>query len=137
MDPFFKEPDANAQPPENIRFTNFVVEPYKDGQRVKLHIEITPFQENPNIEIEIFGQDEKLVSSMSLVEIIENKFDLTLHLRDAILDTDFQIIALIFYTDLSHYEVKEDGEPANKGKPENKIVDKIEKQFKIQANNNK
>ena len=74
---------------------------------------------------------------MSLIEIIENKFDLTLHLRDAKTDTDFKINALIFYTDLSHYEVKEDGEPANEGKSENKIVDKIEKQFKIQANNNK
>ena len=136
MDPFFKEPDANAQAPDNIRFENLIIEPFSDGRRVKLRVEITPFLENPNIEIEIFNIDGDLISNMSIVEIIEHKFDLTLHLQDNSIGKEFKLKALIFYTDLSHYEIKEDEEAPKKGKAENRIVSQIEKSF-IAGKNNK
>jgi len=136
MDPFFTEQDIDLKPSDEIKFENVIVEPYQDRNRVKLLIEITPFLEKPNIEIEIFNLDGELVSSMSIVEIIEYKFELTLHLKDENPQGEYLLKGSIYYSDLSHYELKEDEEQVSKEKAEIRIVDKHEKRFKAQVNKN-
>jgi hypothetical protein len=133
MEPFFTEPNTEGQPPEMVRFEKIIVEPYQDKNRVKLLIEITPFLEKPNIEVEIFSLDGTLISSMSIVEIIEHKFELTLHLRDENPKGEYLLKTNIYYSDLSHYEIKEDEEQVSEGKAEIKIVDEQEKLFNIQV----
>jgi len=110
MDPFFIEPDPNGQPPEKVRFENIIIEPYQNGNRVKLLIEITPFLEKPNVEIEILKENGSLVSTMSLVEIIDHKFELTLHLKEKNSQGNYILRTNLYYSDLSHYEIKEDEE---------------------------
>ena len=132
MDPFFTEPDADRQPMELIRFENISVEPYPDRKKVKLLIEVTPFLEKPNIEIGLFNQDGILIASMSLVEIIEYKFELTLHIKNVSLHGENLIQANIYYDDLSQYEIKENNEEETKKPAGNKIVNKMQKRFTIQ-----
>jgi hypothetical protein len=133
MEPFFTEPDNNGQPPEKIRFEKTHIEPYQGTNRIKLQIEITPFLEKPNIEIEIFSKDGNLISSMSIVEIIEHKFELTLHLRDENPKGEYLLKTNIYYSDLSHYEIKEEEEQVSEGKADINIVDEQEKLFNIQV----
>lgn len=129
MFPFYTEQDPNAQPPESIRFESIIITPYIESKRVRIQIEITPFLEKPNLEIELFNSDKIIVASMSLVELLEHKFELTLHIKEDLNPDEYLLQANIYYADLSHYEIKEDQEPKPAGKPAINIVDKLERNF--------
>ena len=131
MEPFFTEPHELAMPPDKIRFEHLHLEPHPNGSRLFCRFEVTPFLEKPNFEIELYNPENKLVSSMSIVENLEHRFELTLHLRGEVIPGTHTLKAAIYYTDLSHYEIAEDQSPEEAGPPKQKIVDSIERQLEI------
>lgn len=40
----------DALPPGEIRFSEFLVEPWPDGRCLRVHLTLTPFQKNPNLD---------------------------------------------------------------------------------------
>ena len=68
-------------PPDQVRFRNVVVEPYPDGQRIRLLVQITPFQMRPDVEIAVIDPEGGEVGSASIIEAKDPTFTLTLHLR--------------------------------------------------------
>ncbi len=55
--------------------------PYPDGRRVALRIELTPFQQRPNLEIKAKNATGEGVGVVSVVEAMGHRMSLTFHLR--------------------------------------------------------
>src|SRR3989337_1885968 len=73
---------ARAPPPDQMAFRSVVVEPHSDGQRLKVSLQVAPFQVRPSIDLTVTNDQEKVVASSSIVEATETKMSVTLHLRD-------------------------------------------------------
>jgi hypothetical protein len=68
-------------PPEEMRFRSLRAEPYSDGRRVRISLEVTPFQVRPNLDILLIDQAGEVAASAHIIEASEPKMTLTLHFR--------------------------------------------------------
>ena len=103
MDFFFPEDDLQRMTPEETHITSLAAEPYADGERVRVNMEITPFQVRPYIEIAVTDAGGNEVATASIVEPMGWKLELTMHLRGA-RHSPFKIEARLFYPDGPHAE---------------------------------
>ena len=95
---FFPEDDLQRMTPEETHITSLTVEPYPDGERVHVNIEITPFQTRPYIEVLVSDANDDEVATASIVEPMGWKLEFTMHLRGAKANP-FTIEAKLFYPD--------------------------------------
>lgn len=107
MDIFFDNPNDPPVPPEEMAIRSLEVKPYEDGRRVAIDFEITPFQERPNLEIDVRNQEGRLVTTFSVVEAIEHKMSFTLHLREESPGGEYLLTMEVFYNDLGSIEAEE------------------------------
>ncbi len=103
MDFFFPEDNLQRMTPEETHITSLTAEPYADGQRVRVDIEMTPFQQRPYIEVLLSDAAGEEVSTASIVEPMGWKLEFTMHLRGATAGP-FKIEARLFYPDGPHAE---------------------------------
>ncbi len=129
MDIFFSDPTDIPLPPEDVRIRRFEVNPWSDGRRVRVYLEVTPFQKRPNGEISItnFAGDE--LASISIIETMDPKMEFTLHLRGAELRGPFTISAYIFY----YAEANDSSEGDNLAfeQRERTVVDRVTERFNL------
>ncbi len=98
----FFEPGDVPQPPKNIRIELLKATPYPDGWRVKIEVHVTPFQQRPNLELDLVrvmgDESHKIVASFSIVETMHPRMEFTMHVRgvDAP-DGDYQLKAMVYY----------------------------------------
>jgi hypothetical protein len=97
MDIFFADPDTVPLPPDEIKINNLSAHPWADQQRVRVELEITPFQKKPNAVISVNNQAGEEVSSITIIETIEYNMEFTLHLRDCNKPGRYIVTALIYY----------------------------------------
>jgi hypothetical protein len=131
-DIFFTDANEVPVPPEEVRIRTFNVKPRSDGVRVDVHIELTPFQRRPNLELELIDQVGKKMSSLSVVEAIDPKMDFTMHLRNKS-QGKHQLVVQVFYSDIDPAKPLNGantsaGEMLNKAK---KLVDQRLESFNI------
>jgi hypothetical protein len=81
MDIFFQDPSDIPLPPEEIRIRELRAEPLPDQRRVRLFIEITPFQKKPNLDIKILTTPGEEAASLSIIEAIDRKMEFTVHIK--------------------------------------------------------
>lgn len=81
MDFFFPEDNLTRAVPEETRITSLSAVPYPDGYRVRVNIEITPFQKRPYIEVALHDADGGEVASTNIVEPLSWKLEFTMHIR--------------------------------------------------------
>lgn len=111
MDIFFQDPSAIPLPPDEVKIVELRAEPWPDKQRIKVHLEITPFLKRPNGEISLIDAHGVQIASVDIIESIETSMDFTLHLRGVEPAGDFIVSALIYYledTSGSSEEVADD-----------------------------
>jgi hypothetical protein len=101
MDIFFTDPSAVPLPPAEVRIVELQAQPWPDGRRVHVYLELTPFQKRPDGEISITNQRGEELANASIIETLIHKMDFTLHLRGAELLGPFTVTAQIFYIDRS------------------------------------
>ena len=77
----FVEPDEIPQPPDRVTIEGLAARVYPDGRRVRLDIRLTPFLERPNLELTIVNAQGEPVASLSVIESMDYKFEMTAHLR--------------------------------------------------------
>lgn len=111
MDIYFQDPSDIPLPPNEVRIRRLAADPYPDGRRVRVTLELTPFLRRPNGEISIINASGNEVASLSIIETIDPKMEMTVHLRGQETHGDYRVEARIFYLE----------EP--EGQPEEKEVD--------------
>lgn len=99
MDFFFPEDNLNRMTPEETRITLLTGEAYPDGYRVRVNIQVTPFQRRPHIEVTLKDSAGGEVASTSIVEPMGWKLELTMHLRDEELKNPYTLEAKLYYPD--------------------------------------
>jgi hypothetical protein len=76
------QPPEDGLPPQEIRFKELRAEPWPESdRRVRIHLEILPFLERPNIEVLILNQEEEEVASIHIIETIDARMTFTMHIR--------------------------------------------------------
>ena len=96
MDFFFPEDNLNRTTPEETRITSLSAEPYPDGYRIHVHIEMTPFQTRPYIDVKLTDSNGDEVASTSVVEPMNFKIEFTMHIRGE-LKNPYTLEAKLFY----------------------------------------
>ena len=96
MDFFFPEDDLQRLDPAQTRVVSLDVQPYPDGERVRVNVQMTPFQQRPYLEIRLTDANGDEVATASIVEPMSWKLELTMHLRGATANP-FTLAARLFY----------------------------------------
>jgi hypothetical protein len=93
------QPPEDGLPPDEVRFMEVRVEPWpEDGRKVRVHLQITPFIERPNIEVIIKDPSEEEVASIYIVESIDDRMTFTMHIRgQTALEGTYSLIASLNY----------------------------------------
>jgi len=93
MDINFHDPSDIPLPPEEVHIRELRVEPLP----VRIFIEITPFQQKPNLEIKILTKSGREAASLSIIEAIDYKMQFTVHLKDANPSEDYTTTLEVYY----------------------------------------
>ncbi|MBK9005724.1 MAG: hypothetical protein CNIPEHKO_02118 [Anaerolineales bacterium] len=99
MDFFFAEDNLKRMTPAETRITSLAAEPYPDGYRARVNIEVTPFQKRPHIEVALKDANGGEVASASIVEPMGWKLELTMHIRAEELKNPYTLEAKLYYPD--------------------------------------
>ena len=98
MDFFLPEDHLQRATPEETRITTLTAEPYPDGYRLRVNIEMTPFQQRPHLEVMLRDAHNEEVASSSIVEPLGWKIEFTMHIRGE-LNNPYTLEAKLFYPD--------------------------------------
>ena len=96
MDFFFPEDQLQRMTPEETRITSLTAQPYPDGYRLHVNIEMTPFQKRPHLEVILNDADGEEVTSTTIVEPMGWKIEFTMHIRGE-LKNPYTVEARLFY----------------------------------------
>lgn len=83
MDIFFADPSEVPLPPDEVRIRELNVEVSPEGRRLRVYLEVDPFQRRPNAELALFDREGREVSSVSIIESMTRKMELVMHVRGA------------------------------------------------------
>ncbi len=98
MDFFLPEDNLTRAVPEETKILSLSAEPYPDGYRLHVHIEVTPFQKRPYIEVTLHDSDGNEVGSTSIVEPLSWKLEFTMHIRGEI-KNPYSLHARLYFPD--------------------------------------
>ena len=98
MDFFLPEDHLQRATPAETRITSLTAEPYPDGYRLRVNIEMTPFQQRPHLEVSLKDANFEEIASSSIVEPLSWKIEFTMHIRGE-LNNPYTLEATLFYPD--------------------------------------
>ncbi len=87
----------DAKHPQDVRITELRVEPWPDGRRIRVHLTITPFKENPSLDVILADDLGEEIARADIIETAENRIVFTLHIRTRSLNNSYQLTANITY----------------------------------------
>ena len=83
MDIFFTDPSEVPLPPAEVRIRALNVELWPDGKRLRVYLEVEPFQKRPNADLTLIDSAGHELSSAFIIESMTRKIELVMHLRAA------------------------------------------------------
>jgi hypothetical protein len=98
MEFFFPEDNLTRAVPEETKINSLSAQPYPDGYRLRVNMEVTPFQKRPYIEVVLHDADGDEVASTSIVEPMSWKLEFTMHIRGE-LKNPYTLNARLYYPD--------------------------------------
>ena len=96
MEFFFPEDNLTRAVPEETRISSLSAQPYPDGYRVRVNVEVTPFQKRPYIEVTLSDSNGDEIASTSIVEPLGWKLEFTMHIRGE-LNNPYKLNARLYY----------------------------------------
>lgn len=129
MDIFFQDPSEVPLPPDEVRIRVVKAEPWPDGFRIKIYLEVDPFQRRPNAEVQIKNPDGQVIAQASVIESLTRKMEFNLHLRQKQPEGEYTVLARLFYSETIP-EPKE-GEETPIQLPASTVVDEVQTTFKL------
>lgn len=98
MEFFFPEDNLSRAVPEETKINSLSAQAYPDGRRLRVNIEVTPFQKRPYIEVLLNDSDGIEVASTNIVEPMSWKLEFTMHIRGD-LSNPYTLNARLYYPD--------------------------------------
>ncbi len=134
MDIFFQDPSEIPLPPDEVRIRLLRAEPWSDGRRVKITLEVDPFLKRPSAEVVITDSQGRLAAQASVIESMARKMEFNMHLRQSPSSGRYTVSAILFYSDpIPEPSASEEGrEPEPLSLPEAKTVDRAETTFTVE-----
>jgi hypothetical protein len=137
MNIYFHDPEDIPLPPEEVRIRELRADPWPDGRRVRIDLEVTPFQKRPSGEISILDDQGEEMASISIIETGDPKMEFTIHLRSPRPGAEYTVSSKVYYAEA---EEEEDEEAANRSgeKPllplptKIRVVDQAQTTFRIE-----
>jgi hypothetical protein len=83
MEFFLSDSSIVRYPPSEIHLLDLRANPDADSKRLRVFLELTPFQHRPNLELELIDFTGLKVASASIIEPVGWKLELNLHIRKA------------------------------------------------------
>jgi hypothetical protein len=80
MDIFLHDPHEIPLPPDEVRLRALHAEPWPDGRRVRVSIELDPFHKRPSLTLAITDASGRRLAGTSIIESMTRKIELNLHL---------------------------------------------------------
>ena len=111
MDIFFQDPTEVPLPPGEVRIRDFQAVPWPDGRRVKIYLEVDPFQKRPSADVAIFTLEGELVAEVSVVESMTRQMEFNMHLRKTSPAKKYQVRVVVYYEQIPPLP------PANQSEP--------------------
>jgi hypothetical protein len=96
MDFFLPEDNLTRAVPQETRINSLSAQPYPDGYRLRVNIEVTPFQKRPYIEVTLHDSNGDEVASANIVEPMSWKLEFTMHIRGQ-LNNPYTLSARLYY----------------------------------------
>ena len=87
---------SNRAVPEETKIISLTAQPYPDGYRLRVNMEITPFQIRPYIEVTLHDANDDEVASTNFVEPMSWKLEFTMHIRGE-LNNPYALSAKLYY----------------------------------------
>lgn len=101
------EPLEDALPPQEVRITGLRAEPWpENGRKVRVHLDVTPFLERPNMEMVITDSEGAYVSRINIIESIDERVTFTMHIRGETLKNPYTLAATISYPEIGNVDQK-------------------------------
>jgi hypothetical protein len=101
------QPPEDGLPPQEVRFHSVRVEPWpEDARRVRVHLDVTPFLQRPNIEVVIANEAGDEVASITIIESIDAHMVFTMHIRGNQTEGMFSLAASLSYPELGAVDQK-------------------------------
>lgn len=130
MDIFFADPTEIPLPPSEVRIRALRAEPYPDARRVRVYLEVDPFQRRPNAEILILDSSGGELANASVIETMNRKMEMTLHLRRAA-PGELTLQAVLYYASLDEAQDPAPAEAGAQDPVERTVVDAKKARFQI------
>ena len=99
MEFFFPDDNLQRTSPAETKILSLTAEPYEDGRRVRVNIEMSPFEKRPHLEVNLTDSNGEEISTTSFVEPMHWRLEFTLHLRTEPADGPLDLEARLFYPD--------------------------------------
>jgi hypothetical protein len=100
MSIFFQDPHEVRLPPEQVRLKSVQVSPTSKSGRIKLQIELTPFQKRPNVEVSISDSSGKEAAHATILETMLAKLEVTMHIREFKPGAEYRMETKVYYQQL-------------------------------------
>jgi hypothetical protein len=99
MEFFNIPPGVNQLPPEDVRIRSLRTEPWPDGKRIKVFLELTPFQQKPSIDLVITDNQDQELAFASIIETMIFRLVLTMHLPPDAPSGEYKLTASLYYSE--------------------------------------
>jgi hypothetical protein len=131
VDILFQDPEEIPLPKQEVRIRALKADPWPDGQRVRVYVETDPFQYPPNLDLTILAADNRELSSISIIESMTRKMEMTMHVQEPVIDGSCQLRVSLFY-----YRDVDEGEDSQPGPNQPMVVDHSSLDFTLPAREN-
>lgn len=107
LQPHSYQPPEDGLPPQEVRILDLRAEPWaEDGRRVRVYLDVTPFLERPNMEMNIIDAEGLSIASISIIEGIDDHLTFTMHIRGPELHNPYTLAASVYYPELGEVDQK-------------------------------
>jgi hypothetical protein len=105
MEFFISEPNVTRYAPSDTRLLDLRAVPDSEGKHLRVTLELSPFLQRPNIEINLTDSSGHQVVSASIIEPVGWRLEITLHIRKLNLSVgNYNLTAGLFYPKLGEVD---------------------------------
>jgi hypothetical protein len=105
MEFFINDPNTLRYPPSETRLLDLRASPDSEGKRLRVDLELSPFQQRPDIDITLKDSAGNEIASASIIEPVSWKLELNLHIRrTTLLAGKYTLAARLYYPELGEVD---------------------------------